>query len=254
MIPFKATYRKSMFHRRRTINFDVPQGYEEITIGQYLDILKWDGESLLDIVGILTGLDDEIIQNTDVDQVAYDVVKYLNWVTVPPQFMDPEAEFHYEIPVPDTIVIGHQRYPVPKDIRLETFGQKVSLQVHLKMAEKDKLSLAEIIPMALAIYLYPVVSGKIYDEDRAREMIPLIKQVNLLDAYVVSGFFLNNSRKLLTKSVSKSRIRVMLNSLKRVWTSLNPLAFSVLWMPLHKATCSDMTRCCCNDTRMYSLN
>ena len=243
-----------MFHRRRTVSFNVPRGYEEITLGQYIDILKWDGESLLDIVGILTGLDDEIIQNTDVHQVAQDVVKYLNWVTVAPTFMDKESEFHYDCPVPDTIKIGFKHYPVTKDITLETFGQKISLQVHLKMAQKDELSLAETIPMALAIYFYPIVSGKSYDEDRARELLPLIKNVNLLDAYTVSGFFLNNSRKLLTKRVSKSQIKGMPSRVRRVLTSLNPLGYLVRWMPWRKATCSSMTLCSYNGTRTFSLN
>lgn len=254
MIPFKATYRKSIFHRRRTVSFNVPRGYDEITIGQYIDILKWDGKSLLDVVGILTGLPDEIIQNTDVHQVAQDVVKYLNWVTVPPQFMDTESEFYCEFPVPDTIKIGFKQYTVPKDITLETFGQKISLQVHLKMAQKDELSLAETIPMALAIYFYPIVSGKPYDEDRARELLPLIKKVNLLDAYVVSAFFLNNSRKSLTKNVSKSPIKGMPSRVRRMLKSLNPLGYLGRWMPWRKVTCSSMTTYCCNDIRTYSLN
>lgn len=188
MLPFKAKYRKSMF-KTETYEFEVPEGYHDLSLGQYIEVLKWDGENLIDLVGILTSLPEEVIHNTDENQVGDSVSKYLNWITVPPTFIDKKAPDYIELEVPDKMAIQGKEYPIPQDIRLETFGQKISLQIHLKMAEKNELNIIEIIPMTLAIYLYPVVTGKLYDEDRARELIPLIKEVNLLDAYAVSSFF-----------------------------------------------------------------
>ncbi len=207
MIPFTATYKKT------TISFEIPQSYEEITLGQYIDRLKWDGEDLLNLVGTMTGLKDEVIRNTDHENVMEQIVSRLGWLSTPPAFFKTipddgtdkkSKETGVELPVPDKIRIGdYTDYLVPKDIRAETFGQKISLQVHLKMSQKDKLSLIETIPYALAIYFQPIMENRSYDEERAIRLIPKMLEINLLDAYSVGCFFLHNSRRLSKRRFSR---------------------------------------------------
>lgn len=248
MIPYNAVYKSN------TISFEIPEGYEDLTLGQYIDRLKWDGEDILDLVKTMTGLGDEVIRNTDTEYVMNTIVSRLGWLKTPPSFMfteDTPEDKRIELPVPSKINIDKYVVVVPKDIEFETYGQKISLQIHIKMSQKEELTVVEIIPFCLAIYLQPVLEGRKYDEDRARRLIPKILEMNFVDAYSVGSFFLDNLTRLLKGKTSKSPVKRTGTRLLRILRNFNLSRFmgrSTVWQG---GTSSNMTRSFYNRIGMY---
>jgi len=220
---------------------------------------------LIDLVKTMTGLKDEVIRYTDMNEVMTQIVSRLQWLSIPPSFLkithpdpdDPDKLIEPPIPPPDHVYINKKKYMVPKDLEAKTFGQKISLQIHLKMNQKDGMSVVEAIPFALAIYFQPLIESpdgikcREYDEDRARDLIPLILEMNLLDAYVVGSFFLGNSMRSLRKRSLKSRINQTANRLLRRFRNFNLLASSGPSTDSRKETCSSMTKSFYNRIGMY---
>jgi len=196
MTPFTAIAGK------QKIKFNVPSGYEDLTLGQYIAISKFDGHGILNLVQDLTGLSQEVIDQTTEDEAMRKIVHLLQWATIAPTFLDKEKDDYEPLPVPDKLTFDKEEYEVPQEIELKTFGQKISVQLHLSMAQKKETTIAECMPLIIAIYMQPIVTGEPYQEDKAKKLLPAINKMNLLDAYAVADFFLRSSTQLLNEKSS----------------------------------------------------
>lgn len=249
MIPFKAKYRRNLL-RTETIHFTVPTGYGDLSIKQLLDITKWDGKELLKLIQIVTGLTDRVIQSVRSYESINIIASKLAWLMEKVDFM----QKNYEQDVPETLLVDGREYAVPTDLKLETFGQKISLQSYLLKAQKDGLSVTECIPMTLAIYFQPIIEERDYDEERAMKLCGLMEGVNLKQAWAIADFFLNNSQQLSSGSLTLCPTIQTAMLYKLASENLNRLVYWVLLTHWPVATYSGMMKCCSKGIRIYLQN
>lgn len=188
MVPFKAIFKEEV------ISFSVPQSYNELTLRQLIALNKWDKKDIVAMISILCNVDYDVLFNSrcaDIDQQIFPLLSWANQT----------HDFKHLI-LPKQITIGEKKYDVPNDISVKTLGQKISLQLYLARAYEEGLSNVECIPFALAIYFQPEVTGEKFDEDKAKQLIPIMEQCKMMEAYPVGDFFLRQFIKSLTRKTS----------------------------------------------------
>lgn len=175
-----------------TINetlISVPDKWDEVNVDQYCKLCAVINElNPVRLLSIFSGIDYETLLNFDCSLFESSVLPAMNFV---------RNSFSKEnLPVPETVVIGEKELTVPKEIREETFGQKVMLQMKINEAQDASMDLIELIPFTIATYLSPAYYEMKYDDKRAEKLIPLILQMPITQAYPVAYFFLNRWARL----------------------------------------------------------
>ena len=198
MIPLKLKIKDA-----EDINCTLPTSWKDVTMKQFIQLYKHrediDKHPELELV-VYTGVDQHIWNALTLDQIAlvYDKLKYLE---------ADEVDFP-SLPVPDKITIGEQEVEVPKQ-----FGKKAWGAIKGIVAERNANKGAdnEIIPLAIAFMMYDDYSNEKFDEDKARELIPLIEEMPCTVAYPVGSFFFlllkhwrRNGQKSSTKNQKQS--------------------------------------------------
>jgi hypothetical protein len=181
MIPFKSG----------NLEFELPSKYGDLTFEQFYKIKDSDGKPS-SIVSILSGIDKAILDrcsDLDLDQKLY---PYLEFLKEP---FDLHTYF-----VPDFIEVDGITYPKPKDLGLQTIGQKWHLEdLYKEVSEKGGTDV-DLFPQALAIYLQPTITGTVYDSDKVEELIPKMMKVKLIEGWPLASFFLTNCEKQLQRN------------------------------------------------------
>jgi len=203
-------------------NYELPTSYAELTLGQFIRLRKSDGD-VIDILSILLGIDKatlSILSDVDID---YKIIPYIEFL---------KEEFNVnEYLLPDYIEFKGKLYPRPKGIGLGTFGQKISLQKELANYEDD----IDCFPVCLAIYMQPIVEDKLFDYERALEMVPEFEKIRLSEAFPLCSFFLLNLKRYLHRRENGLTIiqarKKLAQELKNLETSENFRHFS-LWRKL----------------------
>jgi hypothetical protein len=166
-----------------TYKFELPQDYGELTLRQFYAIRKSKGD-LLDLFSILSGLDRSIWEQTkdlDIDAKIAPALEWMNDKFNPDLFIKPAK-----------LRIKGEYYDVPKDIRLKTFGQKLALQNETERISKEGGTDVDVFPYALALYFQPICFNNKYDAAQVDELLPLIMDCKIEEAYPIASFFLNN--------------------------------------------------------------
>lgn len=166
--------------------FQLPTCWEDISLGKYLDLHRLAVEGRTEfhqILSVLIGIPEEDLQQCPEIDLDRRLSPHLAFLQTP--------VIASSIPKPENIVIDGNSYPVPSDLSLETWGQALFLDEALQRSYKETGDVIRAIPEALAIYFYPVVSGKPFLIKEAREFVNVIRDnVSFLDGYPVGAFFL----------------------------------------------------------------
>jgi hypothetical protein len=168
--------------------FDLPQDYGELTLKQFYAIRKSNGD-LLDLFSILSGLDRSIWEEAKDLDIDAKLSPYLEWMN---------EKFNPDLYIkPVKLRVNGEYYDVPKDIKLKTFGQKLALQNEVERVGKDGGTDVDVFPFALSLYFQPTYFNNKYDAAQVDELLPLIMECKIEEAYPIASFFLNNYLKSL---------------------------------------------------------
>ena len=184
-----------------------PQGYHDLTYGQFLRLRTENTSDIGHLLEILTGVPRAIWMKLPVAE-ASKVTSFLQWI------IDSLIKWD-ELPIPETLHYKGQDYNIPKDLGLETFGQKIVLESHiagvvgqmLKPAPKPgpaptpvgvmqaaqrqaQTQLAAVIPYIVATYMQPRVTGKPFDEQEIPPVELEILNCRALEVYPIGNFFI----------------------------------------------------------------
>jgi hypothetical protein len=185
----------------------VPSCWEEVTTGQYIQIVsKWDQEKdvadrdYFKLLRILTDGRFSSMEATIENQIT--LTSLLGWVVVQP------FEFTKELPA--VLQISGKNIPIPEHPRDLSIGQNI----HLRRDYIDKSKyLEENIAIATAIYLQPVIDNSLFKMGRAVKIAAEIEQMPINLIYPIGFFLLNNALKFGQKP--EKTWRPTLNNLKK---------------------------------------
>lgn len=173
---------------------NLPKSYDEITMRQFqaLHAAKSDYE----IVAAFVGGDVSEIEEPNLDDMVFGEIA--EWYF---------KEFDWEaVPRPEKITVLGVEVSIPKDLSLETFGQKVlAEQAMIENRGRDVISLSCKV---VAIYLQKrVFPGKI-DEARIDELEKALLDMPAIQIYPIASFFLQkliaSLRTKMTNFVAKT--------------------------------------------------
>lgn len=165
--------------------FTIPTAWSEVTLGEFMQLKKLKPGDSIGLLNILTGLSREVLERADLVDVERKIVPNL-------RFFEDEKIDLGAIPCPSTITIEGRAYIVPLDIRVKTFGQLVMLEQEVERSIKETGYLVDAMPLALAIYFYPIVTGKPFNGDEAEEFVEVMLKTKVVEAYPVAAFFLTS--------------------------------------------------------------
>lgn len=173
MIPFKLGEN----------SFLVPARWEDITVKQWFQLREIPADDYCGILSILSGVSRETWFNAREIDVVEKIIPLLDWMGVPTDLS--------RYPIPEKIMIGGEIVSVPKDIKLKTFGAKLTYEKNLKDYTNDKGEVSiDFMPIALSIYFCP----EPFNDKAAAALLDDIGNMPISEAYPISAFFLNSLR------------------------------------------------------------
>jgi len=178
MISFHIT------QRGQTTKHTLPSKWEEVTVKQFIDLEGSKGtDNPTKLLSILSGIPLPKIMDTKTN-LQIQINEALNFITLNP----PEWKM---LSLRDVYLFKGQFYNVPKDLELETFGQKILLQNKLNATDNP----ITVIAYAIAIYMQKVIDGR-FDENKANKLEKEVLQMRITEVYPLAIFFFHQ----LTKS------------------------------------------------------
>lgn len=212
MIPLKFRWLKKKPETKESENltfqldterFTLPSGWHEVTVDQFLRLRK-AGQSLsqVEMLSIFSGLPVETWMRVPLTEINFDLLNAaLSWCHEPLELESLVCPKYISVgdvklltgSLNVAIKAGHM-VRVPKDLRIETYGQKVMFDLMVLPELEKSGDVVDCIDSALAIYLQPAISGKPFDSDNLDPYIEAIRKCKIVEAYPVAAFFL---RKLI---------------------------------------------------------
>lgn len=204
------------FKLGKKLKFELPVSWDEITVAQFL-ALKKKPKNDAELFSILSGLPVEDWMNAseaNIDEVILPLIEYLK--------DQPNLD---ELLPPKTITINKKELKVPKNIGLKSYGQKILLHKAIRNhtevipdgdgGEKEVTKdLDELIPYTLAVYFHDQLNdnGRT-DPGYVDEVVPLMEQLMIVEAYPIASFFLSN---LIGSSKTKKPISRLITRLRKL--------------------------------------
>lgn len=199
------------------IAYRVPSSWKEVTVKQYMRILKeWDPEitdvaqkDWVKLLNIFTGANFSSMSEKWENQ--YTLTNALSWVVFEP--------FTFSKELPKVLLFDGR----PIDIPRHPTGLSIGQNIHLRRDYLDKSqTVEENIAIATAIFLQPIIDGKKFSMSRAIELCAEIEQMPIYLIYPIGFFFLRNAQRL--GATSGRTWRQTLSNLNtrfgRMWRSL----------------------------------
>lgn len=178
-------------------SFDLPTSWDDLTFEQgarlFIDWYSKDIDNIFMLMEILSGVSYKVWMNA-IGNVDVDVATHIKFLSEIPALAD--------LPLPKTILIGEKEIAMPKNVGLQTFGQKVMLQEEINKHLGKPHDLLKICPMAVACYSYPEYYNAPLDSERLKTFAELIQQSKFLDVYSAGRFFFLKSA---SSSVEKQK-------------------------------------------------
>lgn len=175
------------------IVYTFPENWYEVTTKQYKQLRTEYTSDDTHFLEIMTGVPRSVWYNQPTKFVE-DVMVHMSWVA------EKQIEFD-KLKVEDTVVINENTIPVPKDLGLLSFGQKMLVDTKVKefidqyIGKKDtgqkRYMVITLIDYIVAVYLCPGIVGK--EKFDAGDLERALLYVNNTPAYLiypVAGFFL----------------------------------------------------------------
>lgn len=187
-----------------SVSYVMPTSWPDVPVKMYFDLLKctmgWQQKGRYDFVelySIITGVPYETMSRCKQGDVDRLIEPNIKWVQTP---LDVEA-----LTIPAKVKIKGQWLIVPKDLQLEAFGQKASVDAEIQriiasdMSNVDKRF--EQIVSVCCIYFYKQITGSVdFDLDKALEQRKWIENAPICEMYPVAVFFSQRSTALMTSN------------------------------------------------------
>ena len=205
--PIRKTKLPKWLTKDTRINFEIPSGWHEVTLEQFIKISK--DLDYLEMFSVLSGIDLETVRQCEPKEVAY-IVDQLQDLYNPKDLenlTDHVEEFE----------LDGVTYKVNPNLINEKAGQWWDMKKLEADAQENPI---EFVPMLISMLARP--EGEEYDYAKAKEREKLFLKLDVLTAFKIRTFFLSsqlvfliNSNRSLRKNTPLRRIsQVMGNFLK----------------------------------------
>ncbi len=164
-----------------------PASWREITLEQLIKLESdWDRKNILKLFSIITGLDVELLANSNQSKLEDTMLAVCAFA-----FDQPAWD---TLPRPEYIQIGDDLYKTPDSIDRKLLGQKILLS---QLVIKNSEDLVKIMPRTIAIYMQLVIDKR-YDAERIDAVEKLVLKSSAMDCYGLAKFFFQNSTGLIS--------------------------------------------------------
>lgn len=184
--------------------FRVPTCWEDVTFGQYIDLLSTENK-LLEYIHLFTGISRDILYKAELKNLE-NISLALSFLTIPPKF---EAK--------PTRTVGP--YVLPVDITVQSVGQFEDLRGLMMKAPKeiktmeDNILISELYCEACAIYTQKVKYGH-YDYTKVAEVKEELRKYSCIQVVQTGAFFF--SKPWNSSTPTKTRYQNILPRLKKL--------------------------------------
>lgn len=138
--------------------------------------------------------------NTDIERI----IDSLSWIENFPLLK--------KYPLPEKYHVGGKVIKVPQRIELETLGQRIAFEDLIIKSISLTGDILDVLDKAVAIYLYPKMTGKVFDTDKLDDVLDKVRNSSIAEAYPMGAFFL---QKYLSSSQTKAPLSSVPQSPKR---------------------------------------
>jgi len=160
-------------HEGKTKSGNIPDHFSQLTVKQFLALEA--GVNQFQLLSVLSGLDLEYIENTNVnlEPALQKIFQVFN--EKPKNLKDvPKKEVTFE----------GKTLKFPKKLDFTRFGQKAMVKNLLQNNEKIETIIAEVF----AIYAQPIVDGK-FISDRIPELTKKVEELPIIEVFPYAVFF-----------------------------------------------------------------
>lgn len=162
----------------KTLTAKVPRCWDEVTVQQFqkMNFSNWDGVDIVHLLSILSGADLKALYETR--------SKPMKAVYAAMAFLQEEPIEWEALKHKTAIIYKDKMIRIPEDLENEAFGLMIELQ---QLAESDNIA------AICALYLQPVIDGKI-DKERRVEIEKDVLKMPVLDILPIVNFFFRKTR------------------------------------------------------------
>lgn len=199
--------------------YNIPSTWGDVTVQQFYDLKKSNPNDIVETLSILTGCPYGIMSRTktyDIVETVQPIIAFLNR-----PMLDKENPPVYKIK------INERHFPAPKDLTRYSLAQKLAACDAIEQAEKEfNGNYYMAIHKIVAIYFYPIVTGKEFDlEDPIdQELFDAFEKELLkcsaLEVYEVADFFLSRLLRLRKRNVLPYPLNLIRNKWLRGYVNL----------------------------------
>jgi len=174
--------------------YDLPEGWHEVTVNQFLELRDCENADFITILSKLINAPYDKVFACNPDMIAKQILPLLDW------YFDETFNFD-ELRIPPKLSSQENEYPIPRDIRLKSFGQKI----HFEEIMRDIKDPVTKMPYVVAIYMYPIITKNKFDVESLDEFTKnTIGNCRITEIYPIASFFLNKLRKYFLKKKRRS--------------------------------------------------
>lgn len=168
---------------------DIPCGYHELSLGQFIDLSALaDHSDICAVLEIFTGVKKKVWNDADLNSLSVALLnEALSWVSK-------KVEWN-KLPVPQKVTLKGKEVTVPKKLETKTFGQRsafdrfITNNIKVDMDGNGTLT-PELMTDAIAIYLQPEYTGEKFNPDKLGEMKEIVDALPVTEAVPLATFFL----------------------------------------------------------------
>ena len=187
----------------------MPTSYRELSFKQYCELVNQS--DFMSQLAILLKCDRSLIESA---KMSFDTEKQIYKAL---EFFSDLPDFN-KIDLPSKIKIKDKSIEVPRDLDLESFGQRMKAQERISQAESKQESLINILPYLCSIYLEPLYYDRAFDATKTEKFAEeVLKDCSYLDLYKIGSFFLRkysesylSGQAVLRKQKKKSLLSILL--------------------------------------------
>ena len=171
----------SFQYNNKTYTAKVPRCWDEVTVGQFqkMNFSTWDGVDIVHLLSILSGADLQALYETK--------SKPMKAVYAAMAFLKEEPIEWDNLKHKTAIIYKGKMIRIPEDLENEAFGLMLDFQL---LAEDDNIA------AIAALYLQPIIDGKI-ERKRRHEVEKEILKMPILEVLPVVNFFFMKSREYM---------------------------------------------------------
>jgi len=174
--------------------YNLPESWDEVTVDQFLELRDCENADFITILSKLINAPYDKVFACNPEMIAKKVMPMLDW------YFDETFNFD-ELKMPPKLSVRDKEYPIPRDIRQKSFGQKL----HLEEIMKDMNDPVSKMPYVVAIYMYPIVTKNKFEIESLDEFAKnIIGNCKITEIYPIAIFFLNKLKKYWIKKKRRS--------------------------------------------------